>query len=156
MYYSPGFMKFGLNLYPPFLGAGIKVEHISQDWREVRVSMAVRWYNRNAVGTHFGGSLYAMTDPHLMLLLMNSLGRDYFVWDQHAEIDYIKATRNKVFSTISITDEDITTIKEKTANGEKYLPEFSIDVIDSDKQLIATIKKTVYIKLKKRSKALTP
>ena len=87
-----------LNLYPPYLGAGVKVTHISEDWRELRVSMSLRWFNRNAVGTHFGGSLYAMVDPHLMLLLIRLLGEKYWVWDQSAAIDFIKASKQKVTS----------------------------------------------------------
>ena len=62
-----------LKIYPPYLGAGIRVDYISEDWRELQVSMKLRWYNRNAVGTHFGGSLYAMVDPHLMLMLLQIL-----------------------------------------------------------------------------------
>ena len=39
--------------------------------------------NRNYVGTHFGGSLFAMTDPFYMLMMMRNLGPDYIVWDKH-------------------------------------------------------------------------
>jgi len=76
MNYTPKRLKRILYLYPPYLGAGVKVTQISQDWTELRVSMSLHWYNRNTVGTHFGGSLYSMVDPHLMLLLMQLLGDD--------------------------------------------------------------------------------
>ena len=49
-------LKRIMNWYGPYLGAGVKLEHIADDWREVRVAMHMKWYNRNAVGTHFGGS----------------------------------------------------------------------------------------------------
>ena len=35
----------------------------AEDYRHARVELRQRWYNRNYVGTHFGGSLFAMTDP---------------------------------------------------------------------------------------------
>ena len=89
---APNQLKLVLNIYPPYLGAGIRVEYISEDWKELRVSMRLRWYNRNAVGTHFGGSLYAMIDPHLMLLLMRLLGKDYLVWDKMASIESVSYT----------------------------------------------------------------
>jgi acyl-coenzyme A thioesterase PaaI-like protein len=92
---SPTLFKRLLNLYPPYIGAGIKVEYVSKDWRELHVSMALRWYNRNAVGTHFGGSLYAMIDPHVMLLLMQLLGKDYQVWDKSASIEFVKASKER-------------------------------------------------------------
>ena len=63
-------LRFGLNLYPPYLGAGVRVRHISADFREVRVKMGLNLFNRNYVGTQFGGSLYSMTDPFFMLLLI--------------------------------------------------------------------------------------
>ncbi|MBZ4644046.1 MAG: hypothetical protein JG767_1655, partial [Deferribacteraceae bacterium] len=121
MYVSPKMMKFLLNIYPPYLGAGIKIEYIKDNWKELKVSMVLRWYNRNAVGTHFGGSLYSMTDPHIMLLLMNILGKDYIIWDKSAEIDFIKATKQKVFCTISISDEIIEEIKQQTEKNAKFL-----------------------------------
>ncbi len=62
-----------INLWPPYLGAGIRVEHIAPDFRSVTVALVRRWYNRNYVGTHFGGSLYAMTDPFFALMLMRNL-----------------------------------------------------------------------------------
>jgi acyl-coenzyme A thioesterase PaaI-like protein len=141
-------MKFLLNIYPPYVGAGVKIEYIRDDWKELKVSMVLRWYNRNAVGTHFGGSLYSMTDPHIMLLLMNSLGRDYIVWDKSAEIDFVKATKKKVYCTVSITDDIINEIKEKTANGDKYYPEFTLKIIDGEENLIARVKKVLYVKKK--------
>ncbi|MCB4203619.1 DUF4442 domain-containing protein [Deferribacterales bacterium Es71-Z0220] len=148
MYFSPKVMKFLLNIYPPYVGAGVKIEYIREDWKELKVSMVLRWYNRNAVGTHFGGSLYSMTDPHIMLLLMNSLGRDYIVWDKSAEIDFVKATKKKVYCTVAITDEIINEIKDKTANGDKYYPEFTLKIIDGEENLIARVKKVLYVKKK--------
>lgn len=110
MKFSPNSLRRILNFYPPYLGAGVKVTHIDKDWRELHVSMSMRWYNRNAVGTHFGGSLYSMIDPHLMLLLMQLLGKEYIVWDKSASIDFIKATRKRVNSVIKITDDELHTI----------------------------------------------
>lgn len=81
-------LRFAMNLYPPFLGAGIRVRHIAGDFREVRVRMGLNRLNRNYVGTQFGGSLYAMTDPFFMLMLMENLGRDYVVWDKAANIEF--------------------------------------------------------------------
>ncbi len=82
-----------LNVYPPFLGAGIYIKRIAMDYREVDVEMKLRWYNRNYVSTHFGGSLYAMTDPFYMLMLINILGEGYAVWDKAAHIDFVSPGR---------------------------------------------------------------
>ena len=98
---------FSLNIYAPYLGAGVKVDYIAKDWKETHVSMKLRWYNRNAVGTHFGGSLYSMVDPHLMLILMQLLGKNYIVWDKSASIDFRRPGQGRVYSKMKITDDDL-------------------------------------------------
>src|SRR2546429_7301474 len=67
-------LRRGINLYPPYLGASVRVTHISDDFRRVEVEMPLRFYNRNYFGTHFGGSLYSMCDPFYVLMLANILG----------------------------------------------------------------------------------
>jgi hypothetical protein len=148
MKYTPTLLKLLLNLYPPYLGAGVRVRYIAEDWKELHVTMSCRWFNRNAVSTHFGGSLYSMVDPHLMLLLMQLLGRDYLIWDKAAAIDFVKASKKPVTSIIKLSDQDIEDIRANTRTGEKYLPEFLLELRDQDNQLIATIKKTLYVRRK--------
>lgn len=145
---TPKKLKRMLNLYPPYLGAGVKTTHVGENWKEIRVSMKLRWYNRNAVGTHFGGSLYSMVDPHLMLLLMQLLGEEYTVWDRSAEIEFVRASRKSVTSIISISDESLELIKRNTASGEKYLAKFIVKIRDEDDGLVARVKKTVYVRKK--------
>ena len=140
--------KFGMSLWPPFLGAGIKVKHIAADFREVVVSMKLRWYNRNYVGTHFGGSLAAMTDPFYMLMLIHILGNEYTVWDKTSTIDFIAPGRETVTARFRLKDEQITEIKENTAKGDAYLPEFSVDIANESGEVIATVKKILYVRKK--------
>ncbi|MCW8878276.1 MAG: DUF4442 domain-containing protein [Kangiellaceae bacterium] len=148
MYLSPKKLKFLLNFYPPYIGAGIKITNVSDDWKSLDVVMNLRWYNRNAVGSHFGGSLYSMVDPHLMLMLMQILGRDYYVWDKSASIEYIAPCRSQVRAHVRISEQQIQDIKSHTAQGEKYLPEFTLDVLDPDDQLVAKVIKQLYIRQK--------
>src|SRR5271166_763243 len=61
-----------INIWPPIAGSGIRVRW-GADMKSVDVEMKLRMWNRNYVGTHYGGSLYSMTDPFYMLLLMNNL-----------------------------------------------------------------------------------
>src|SRR4051812_37955988 len=79
------FRKF-LNLWPPFLGAGVKVTNISHDFSEVDVQMKLHKWNKNYVGTHYGGSIFSMTDPFFALIVIKNLGKDYIVWDKTSEI----------------------------------------------------------------------
>ena len=143
-------LKFGMNLWPPFLGAGIKVNTYRADSRKVVVSMKLRWYNRNYVGTHFGGSLAAMTDPFYMLMLIHILGNEYTVWDKTSTIDFIAPGRGLVTARFRLKDEQIKEIKENTAKGDAYLPEFSVDIVNESGEVIATVKKILYVRKKQR------
>lgn len=137
------------NLWPPFLFAGIRVRQLCADWLSARVELRRTWYNRNYVGTHFGGSLFAMTDPFWMLLLMRRLGPDYLVWDQAATIDFIAAKRESVFSDFKLDPAVVDTIRAATASGEKYLHWFEVDVKTADGDVAAKVRKQVYIRLKR-------
>ncbi len=112
------------------------------------VSMPLRWYNRNAVRTHFGGSLYSMVDPHLMLMLMGILGRDYIVWDKAAHIEFVRPGKGRVSARLEISNEKLDEIKVILENKRKVTPTFHVEVLDSDAKIVAKIKKTLYIRKK--------
>ncbi len=146
------FLRWVLNIYPPYLGAGVRVRQISADFRLVRVKLALGWYNRNYVGTQFGGSLYSMTDPFFMLMLMNLLGRDYIVWDKAASIDFVSPGKGPVYAEFRVDDGLLERIRQHTADGDKYLPELHVDVHDGEGTLVARVHKTLYVRLKPRAR----
>jgi acyl-coenzyme A thioesterase PaaI-like protein len=141
--------KHMLNFYPPYWGTGITVKKIAPDFKEIVVEMKMRWYNRNYVKTHFGGSLYAMTDPFFMLMLMQILGKDYIVWDKAARIEFVKPGRGTVTARFIISDEQIKKIITNTAGGQKYLPELAVDIRDQAGETVAVVVKTLYIRKKR-------
>ena len=63
-----------MNLYPPFLGIGLRIYGWTDDWTEVRVKLLLTPFNRNNHGTAFGGSIGAMSDAFNALLLIGQLG----------------------------------------------------------------------------------
>jgi hypothetical protein len=143
---KPKYLKLLVNLYPPYWGTGITVRRISSDYREILVQMKMRWYNRNYVKTHFGGSLYAMTDPFFMLMLIHILGKEFVVWDKAAHIDFIKPSHGTVSARFVIKEEDIEKIVNNTSDGQKYFPEFSVDIEDEAGEKVARVVKTLYIR----------
>ena len=84
------------NFWPPFRASGIHVTQMSADWRHARVELRMRPWNRNYVGTHFGGNLFSMTDPFWMILIKECLVSDYFVWDKAGEIELVKPGQGTV------------------------------------------------------------
>ncbi|WP_172203695.1 MULTISPECIES: DUF4442 domain-containing protein [unclassified Niveibacterium] len=137
-----------INLWPPFFFAGIRAKRISDDFREADVALKLHWYNRNYVGSHFGGNLFSMTDPWFMLMLLQVLGPKYLVWDRAATIEFVTPGRGTVTARFRLDDAQIADVIDKTANGDKYLPTFHVDILDAQGQLVAKVTKTVYIRLK--------
>jgi len=148
-----GTLRRLINVWPPFLFSGIRVTDLSADYRFARVELHQRWYNRNYVGTHFGGSLFAMTDPMYMLMLLQVLGRRYIVWDQQAAIEFLAPGRGVVSARFELDEATLATIREQTAAGEKYLPDFTIEIRDEKEELVARVRKTLYVRHKPSARA---
>ena len=146
------FLRWALNFYPPYIGAGVRVRHISADFQQVQVKMGLGWYNRNYVGTQFGGSLYSMVDPFFMLMLMENLGSKYIVWDKAADIDFIAPGKGPVFARFTIDETLLAEIRRQTADGEKYLPQLQVDIHDGAGNLVARVGKTLYVRLKPQAR----
>lgn len=137
-----------VNLWPPFLGTSIRVTHIAADMKSIDVEMKLCWWNANYVGTHFGGSLFAMTDPFYMLMLIGNLGREYIVWDKAATIRYRKPGRGKVRAEFRLSDVQIDDIREKLKTLTKYEPVFTVEVKDEQGTVIAEVEKLLHIRRK--------
>lgn len=137
-----------INLWPPFLGAGIRIKHIARDMKAIDVEMKLRFWNANYVGTHFGGSLFAMTDPFYMLMLMANLGADYIVWDKAATIRYRKPGQGTVHAEFRLSDGRIDDIREKLKSLPKYEPVFSVEVKDEAGVVIAEVEKVLHVRKK--------
>src|ERR1700758_238066 len=137
-----------LNLWPPFLGAGIRVTRLAPGWREIDVEMKLRTWNRNYVGTHYGGSLYSMADPWFMLMLLENLGRDYIVWDKAASIRFRKPGRGLVRAKFRLSEEQIEEIREALGSQEKIDRTFAVEVQDESGTVIAEVQKVIHVKRK--------
>ena len=146
---NPGLLRLGMNLWSPFRGAGIRVKRIAPDYREIEVELALKWHNRNYIGTHFGGSLYAMTDPFYMLMLIHILGREYVVSHQEGAIEYLVPEKGKVRARFSLDEAAIADIKAQTASGQKYLPQMQVDVKNEAGDVVARVTHTLYIRRKR-------
>src|SRR5258706_1138135 len=147
---STGWQRFRerlINFDPPLVGAGIRSRRV--DEYTTRVEMKLTALNRNILGTHFGGSLYAMCDPWFVLILMRALGSDYIVWDKAASIRFLKPGRGKVTATFQIPLERVNEIRQEADSGKKTEPIFTVDVLDTQGKAIARVEKILYVRRKK-------
>jgi hypothetical protein len=134
-----------MTLYAPYVGAGISVVR-SADGRGYVVRMPLRWYNRNIMGTHFGGSLYAMIDPFFMAILMERLGRDYVVWDKAAEIRFRRPGRGVVTATFDLEDEVVEAVRAEANQAPSAERWFEVAVTSEAGEVIATARKLVHVR----------
>ena len=152
MRFSARQLEKGMKWWPPFLGAGIRVRRMSEDFRDALVELKLGRLNRNLFGTHFGGSLYAMTDPFFAIMLYRNLGADYLVWDKAGRIEYVAPGRGTVHARFHLGERRIAEIRAQASGGAKVLPEFEVDIRDADDGLVARVHKTLYVRLKPRKR----
>ena len=141
-------MRRMLNLWPPFLFSGISVREISKDFRQTKVRLKKKVLTSNYVGTLFGGSLFAMTDPFYMVMIMKNLGKEYIVWDKRSEIEYVSPGKSTVYAEFHLSDAELDDIKSEVASSGKYLKWFEVDIKTTDGTIVAIVKKQIYIRKK--------
>lgn len=146
-------LRHVFNFWPPFLASGIHVTRMSADWRHARVELRMRPWNRNYVGTHFGGNLFSMTDPFWMILIKECLGGEYFVWDKAGEIEFVKPGKGTVSAEFRVDDALLQSLRDATADGEKHLHWLPVDVIDAQGEVVARVRKQIYVRLKPRARS---
>jgi acyl-coenzyme A thioesterase PaaI-like protein len=141
------FLKL-LRFYPPYLGAGVSVTKVSSDLTVLEVEMKLSAWNRNFVGTQFGGSLYSMCDPFFMLMLMMQLGEGYVVWDKSATIEFLRPGRGKVKARFELPRERAEELRAETQEKGKINPRFEVTVVDAGGEPVARVQKVLSVRRK--------
>lgn len=135
-----------INWYPPYLGMGVRVRSYRPDFTRFEVELRARWYNRNLFGTHFGGSLYAMSDPFFVFIITMNLGKRYIVWDKSASIDFLKPAKGTISGVFEISRERLDAIRAEVDSLGKNTYHFESDLIDEDGNVVARVTKEVYVR----------
>ena len=143
---SSGVIRRLINYWPPFLFSGIRVIAVTDDWRRVEAELRLRWWNRNAVGTMFGGSLFAMTDPFYPLMLQHNLGPGYTVWTKSAAVEFLSPGRTVARVSFLLSAEVLHEIRAATEVGGKCEPEFSGVISDPEGRPIAKVYLTLHVR----------
>lgn len=147
---TPRRLAMGMSLWAPNLFSGIRIRRFSEDWTHATVELRVNLITRNYVKTAFGGSMSAMTDPYFFMLVMHQLGRDYVVWDTRGEIEFVKPGRGVLTAEFEVSPERVAEIRERAHGGVKVLEWFETDITDRDGDVVAKVRREVYIREKKR------
>lgn len=128
--------------------------YVAHDFRELKVRLPLTWRSRNAVGTIFGGSMYAAVDPMYMIMLMQCLGRDFLVWDKTAAIRFRKPGRSTLYATFRLDEAELDAIRTATADGASVDRTYNVDLLDADGVVHASVEKVIYVKRVAKSESL--
>ncbi|WP_309102234.1 DUF4442 domain-containing protein [Microbacterium sp.] len=150
---TPRRLAVGMSLWIPNLFSGIRVRRFSDDWTHATVELHVNVFTRNYVRTAFGGSMSAMTDPYFFMLIMHQLGRDYVVWDTRGEIEFVKPGRGVLTAEFEVSKAKAAELRDRAQGGAKVLEWFETEIVDREGDVVARVKRQVYIREKKRVSA---
>lgn len=148
LFKTPWLFKTYLNFWGPYRGAGIRITEVAPDFGRIVVELRETRNNRNAVGTHFGGSLYSMCDPFYMLMFIARLGKGYVIWDKAASIDFQRPGKGTVHAVFTLTADDDATVRRETEGGARYTPSYVVEVKDANGETVARVEKVLYFRRK--------
>ena len=134
------------NVFPAFRGTGGRVRFVAPDFREVRVELPLSRRTRNYVGTIFGGSLYAAVDPFYMIMLIQTLGPEYVVWDKAASIRFRKPGRSTLFALFLLPESETDEIRRLLETAASIDRQYRIEWKDAEGLMHAEVEKTIYIR----------
>ncbi len=142
------------NFWPPFLGAGIWIKDFSFNFTWVDVCLKKRWWNTNVVGVQFGGSIYAMADPFLMMILLHHLSDDYVIWDKAATVLFLKPGKTNLHARFEITEAMMNHIKNEVVSGNgRYDWTTTIQIKDETGLVVADVEKVIYLRAKNKPRS---
>ena len=139
-------LRWVFNFWPTFRFAGVRVRAIANDFTAATVELRLGLLNRNYVGTAFGGTLYAMTDPFYMLMMMRQLGAGYVVWDRAGAVRYLKPGKGVITANFVLPAEEVARVRGLLGESGKLDQTYTVDLRDAVGQLIAQVEKTLYIR----------
>ena len=127
------------------LQAGRTVQSLNvADEGAIDVEMRLRRWNKNVMGVHFGGSLFAMTDPFYMTMLGVNLGPEYVVWDKAASIRYKKPGKGRVRAEFRLSEERLQEIRATVERDGRYDARFVVEVKDDEGGVVAEVERVIY------------
>jgi len=137
--------KYGFNWSPMYRRTTAKLVEVSDDLHYVKIRLKLNWKNRNYAGSIFGGSMLAATDPIFMIQLIQILGNDYVVWDKAVEARYRKPAKSTIYGEFIFTEDEIDTLKQKVAQNNEIDITKTMNLVDTNQNIVASFNKTIYI-----------
>ena len=137
--------KYGFNISPMYRRTTGKITFVSADLLQIDIKIPLSIKNKNYVGSIFGGSLYAATDPIFMIQLLHILGNNYVVWDKASTVRYKRPAFSDAFVTFRFTLEEIAQIKKDVETKKELEIIKELNITDTNGLVFTELTKTIYI-----------
>lgn len=140
--------RTAMNWYPMYFGTGGKILFWAHDHSELHIRLRLNPWTYNYVGTIFGGSLFAASDPFYMLMLLRGLGPDFVVWDKAAAIRFKRPGKQTLYAVFKVSASDREAIREEALAQGETTRDFLIQWVDKSGVVHAEITRHCYIAAK--------
>lgn len=145
---SPRAFPVLASLYPPLLGSGIRIRHVTRDWTRGELVMQVAPWTANSNGTAFGGSLFAATDVLYGALLSGQLGGDYQVWTKSATIDFLRPGRGRMSCVVEVPRAEADMIRRQLTERQSTSVVHTALVVDDRGSTVVEARHTMSVRRK--------
>lgn len=139
------FFKWFFNLSPMYRRTTGRLLYVSPGFLRVDVRIKRSYKNKNYVGTIFGGSLFAATDPIYMVQLIQILGNEYVVWDKSSRVHFKRPAVNDAYTAFEFTEEEIVSLKDEVKQTKELDLVKKLELKGKDGTLYCEIEKTIYV-----------
>ncbi|MCW5912655.1 MAG: DUF4442 domain-containing protein [Cyclobacteriaceae bacterium] len=134
-----------MNWYPMYFGTGGKILFWAADNSEIHLRLRLSLWTYNYVGTIFGGSMFAASDPFYMVMLLRILGDKYVVWDKEASIRFKKPGKQTLYAVFKVEENVLDQVKKLVSEQGQTTYDFVIQWLDKNGVVHAEIKRHCYI-----------
>ena len=141
-------LKWRFNFFPAYRRCGARITFISDDFHEVRIKLLKHWNNVNHVGTIWGGSLYGAIDPVYTLMLSTILGKEYFVIDKSANIQFRRMGSGVLTGRFILPVGEIDEIVSLLKTRKKIDREYNAQLVNDNNEVIVEAKKVIHVRRK--------
>ena len=144
--FRPARFRVLVSLYPPLLGAGVRVSRIADDWSSGTVSLRVYPWTANLHGAAFGGALFSATDILYGMMLAAQLGRRFEVWTKAAQIEFHAPGRGRLHLDVSLTHDEADRIRRDTERDGSSDVIHRVAIVDATGTVVAEATHTMRVR----------
>ena len=146
---TPFRFKTIFNIYPPLFINRTKVIHVSEDFKEVDVTLRFSLMNRNFNGSTFGGSIFMAADAYYPLMYRAALSHRHIksqAWLKKAEIDYLKPAFSDLIYKYRLSDEDMDNAETAIKESGRFKEWHTVEAVDKEGDVCARVNLLSYLK----------